>query len=74
VETALVKYLNDLNKGDKIALVLNGMILNGTLEEVVDNCVVLSEATSQDSKKKQYHLIVPLENIYAWGRNQKKKK
>jgi hypothetical protein len=49
------------------------MILNGTLEEVVDNCVVLSEATAQGNKKKQYHLVVPLENIYTWGQNQKKK-
>lgn len=74
METTLIKYLNDLNKGDKISLVLNGIILDGSLEEVVDNCIVLSEATSSLSKKKQYHLIVPLENIYAWGRNQKKKK
>jgi hypothetical protein len=49
------------------------VILDGTLEEVVDNCVVLSEATSQGNKKKQYHLVVPFENIYAWGQKQKKK-
>jgi hypothetical protein len=73
METTLVKYLNALEKGDKISLVLNGMILDGTLEEVVDNCVVLAEATSSDNKKKQYHLMVPLENIYAWGQKQKKK-
>lgn len=74
METTLVKYLNGLNKGEKISLVLNGVILEGTLEEVVDNCVILSEANSSISKKKQYDLIVPLENIYAWGQKQKKKK
>ena len=74
MEPAIVKYLNELNKGDKISLILYGVILEGSLEEVVDNCVVLSEATSSISKKKQYHLIVPLENIYAWGQKQKKKK
>ena len=73
MEETLVKYLNALEKGDKISLFLNGIILDGTLEEVVDNCVVLSEATSQDSKKKEYHLMVPLESIYAWGQKQKKK-
>ena len=74
MEPTIVKYLNELNKGDKISLILYGVILEGSLEEVVDNCVVLSEATSSISKKKQYHLIVPLENIYAWGQKQKKKK
>lgn len=73
METALIKYMNDLNKGDRISLIVNGMILDGTLEEVVDNCVVLSEATSPGNKKKQYHLTVPIENIYAWGQKQKKK-
>ena len=74
METTLIKYLNNLNTGDKITLVLYGVILEGTLEEVVDKCIVLSEATSSINKKKQNHLIVPLENIYAWGKNQKKKK
>jgi|RhiMetdeSRZDD1v2_1073273.scaffolds.fasta_scaffold1191416_2 hypothetical protein len=73
METTLIKYLNELSKGDKISLILYGVILDGTLEEVVDNCVVLSEATSQGNKKKQYHLVVPFENIYAWGQKQKKK-
>jgi len=73
MEAELTKYLNALNKGDKISLVLSGIIVDGILEEVGDNCVVLSEATSKISKKKQYHLTVPLENIYAWGRRQKKK-
>ena len=74
MEPTIVKYLNELNPGDKISLILDGVILEGSLEEVVDNCIVLSEATSSISKKKQYHLIVPLENIYAWGQKQKKKK
>ena len=74
METSLLKYLNDLNQGDKISLVLNGMIVNGTLEEVANDCVVLSEATSDPNKKKQYPLSIPLENIYAWGRKEKKKK
>lgn len=74
METTLIKYLNAIEKGDKISLVVNGMILEGTLEEIVDNCVVLTEATSPTSKKKEYHLMVPLENIYAWGQKQKKKK
>ena len=74
METSLLKYLNDLNQGDKISLVLNGMIVNGTLEEVANNCVVLSEATADTNKKKQYHLSIQLETIYAWGRKEKKKK
>ena len=73
MEVELTKYLNALNKGDKLALVIPGTIVDGTLEEVVDNCVVLSEATSQINKKKQYHLIIPIANIYAWGQKQKKK-
>jgi hypothetical protein len=74
MEVELTKYLSALNKGDKISLVIPGTIVDGILDEVIDNCVVLSEATSQINKKKQYHLIIPIGNIYAWGQKQKKKK
>jgi len=73
MEPELSKYLNSLEKGKKISLILSGIIVDGTLDEVVDNCVVLTDATSQPGTKKQYHLTVPLENIYAWGHKQKKK-
>jgi ferredoxin-fold anticodon binding domain-containing protein len=72
MEPELSKYLNSLEKGEKISLVLSGIIVDGTLDEIVDNCVVLTDATSP-GKKKQYRLIIPLENIYAWGHKQKKK-
>jgi hypothetical protein len=73
MEAALSKYLNALEKGTKISLVLTGIIVDGTLEGVVDNCVLLSNATSHPSNKKQYQLTIPFENIYAWGQRQKKK-
>jgi|RhiMetdeSRZDD1v2_1073273.scaffolds.fasta_scaffold4196344_1 ferredoxin-fold anticodon binding domain-containing protein len=51
MEPELSKYLNSLEKGEKISLVLSGLIVEGTLDEVVDNCVVLTNATSQPGKR-----------------------
>ena len=68
------KFMDTLKKGDKISLVLTGIIVDGTFEEVADNCVVLSDATSPSIKKGQYSLSIPLENIYAWGKKEKKEK
>ena len=74
MESDLGKYLETLTKGDKISLVLGGLIVDGTFEEMVDGCVVLSDATSPAIKKKHYSLRVPIESIYAWGKKEKKGK
>jgi hypothetical protein len=50
------------------------MIVDGTFEELVDDCVVLSDATTPTVKKKHYSLKIPTDSIYAWGRKQKKGK
>jgi hypothetical protein len=68
------KLLGDLKNGDKISVILAGIIVDGKFEELVDGCVVLSEATSSSTKKAQYNLKIPLESIYAWGKKEKKKK
>lgn len=71
--TAL-EHLQSLNKGDQVSLVLAGLIVDGTFEELVDDCVVLVDAKSPSIKKKQYTLKIPVESIYAWGKQQKKDK
>ena len=73
MEHELGKYLKTLEKGEKVSFVMNGMIVDGSLNEVLDDQVVLSNATSQPGNKKQYRLTIPFENIYAWGRKEKKK-
>jgi len=63
-----------LNKGDEISLVLEGIIVNGTFEELADDCVVLTDATCPSIKKKHYTLKIPIESIYTWGKQEKKEK
>lgn len=70
----LGKYLSALKKGDKTSLILAGVIIDGTFEEVADGCVVLSNAASPSINKRQYKLSIPTESIYAWGKKQKKGK
>jgi hypothetical protein len=72
MQPELSKYLETLQKGDKISLVLAGIIVDGSFEELVDGCVVLSDATSPTVKKKHYSLSIPTESIYAWGRKEKR--
>jgi len=72
--TKALPFLQSLTKGDKISIVLAGTIVDGTFEELVDDCVVLSDATSPSIKKKHYSLSIPTESIYAWGRQQRKGK
>jgi hypothetical protein len=48
--------------------------VDGSFEELVDGCVVLSDATSPSIKKKHYSLSIPTESIYAWGRKEKREK
>ena len=74
MQSELGKYLGALNKGDKISLVLAGIIVDGTFEEVAEDCVVLTDATSPSIKKKHYTLRIPTESIYAWGKKAKKGK
>ena len=74
MQSELGKYLHALNQGDKISLILAGIIVDGTFEELVDDCVVLSDATSPIIKKKHYSLKIPIESIYAWGKKEKKGK
>ena len=73
MQSELGKYLSALEKGDKISLILAGIIVDGTFEELVDDCVVLSDATSPIIKKKHYSLKVPTDSIYAWGKKDGKK-
>jgi len=69
----LTKFLNTLKKGDKISLVLTGIIVDGTFEEVdEDNCVVLSDATSPTIERGRYNLTIPVEGIVAWGKKESK--
>lgn len=68
----VLEHLQSLHKGDQISLVLAGMIVDGTFDELIDNCLILTDAKSRSAKKKQYTLKIPLESIYAWGNEQKK--
>lgn len=68
------KFLNTVQKGDKISLILAGLVLDGTVEELQEGCVVLSDASSPSIKKGHYNLSIPFESIYAWGKKEKKKK
>jgi hypothetical protein len=70
----MLEHLQSLSKGDQISLILAGMIVDGTFEELVDDCVVLADATSPSIKKKRYSLKIPVESIYAWGNQEKKDK
>lgn len=72
--TTVLDHFKTLIKGDQVSLVIAGMLVDGTFEELVDNCVVLTDAKSPSIKKKQYTLKVPVESIYAWGDKQKKGK
>ena len=72
--TKALPFLQSLTKGDKISIVMAGIIVDGTFEELVDDTVVLADATSPLIKKKHYSLRIPTESIYAWGRQQKKEK
>lgn len=72
--TPMLDHLRNLKKGDPISLVLAGMIVDGTFDELVDDYIVLSDAKSPSIKKKQYTLKIPVESIYAWGQKQKKDK
>lgn len=72
--TTILDHLQGLKKGDAISLVLAGMIVDGTFEELADDCVVLADATSPSIKKKHYNLKIPIESIYAWGKKEKKEK
>jgi hypothetical protein len=72
--TTIREHLQSLNKGDPISLILAGIIVEGTFQELVDDCVVLADATSPSIKKKHYSLKIPIESIYAWGKQEKKEK
>jgi len=72
--TTALDHLRKFKKGDQISLVLAGIIVDGTFEEVVDDCVVVVDAKSSANKKKNLTLKIPVENIYAWGEKQKKGK
>ncbi len=70
--TTVLEHLQTLNKGDQISLVLAGIIVDGTFHELVDDRVVLTDATSRFIKKRHYTLEIPIESIYAWGKQEKK--
>jgi len=70
--TTMLEYLQSLTKGDKISLVLAGILVDGTFQELADDCVVLADAKSPFIKKKHYTLKIPIESIYAWGKQEKK--
>jgi len=72
--TKVLGHLQNLNQGDQISFVLAGIIVDGTFEELVDDCVVLVDAKSPSFKKKHYTLKIPVESIYAWGEKQKGEK
>jgi hypothetical protein len=72
--TIILEHLQRLNKGDQISFILAGIIVDGTFEELIDDCVMLADATSPVIKKKHYSLKIPVESIYAWGKQEKKKK
>ncbi len=70
--TPMLDHLRNFKKGDPISLVLAGMIVDGTFDEMVDDYIVLTDAKSPSIKKKHYTLKIPVESIYAWGKEQKK--
>ncbi len=72
--TTVLDHFKTLKKGDQVSLVLAGMIVDGTFEELVEDCVVLTDAKSPSVKKKEYTLRIPVECIYAWGDKKKKEK
>lgn len=72
--TAMLDQLKKLNKGDEVSLLLAGILVEGTFEELVDDCVVLSDAKSPSIKKKHFTMKIPIDNIYAWVEKQKKDK
>ena len=72
--TTILDHLQSLKKGDAISLVLAGMIVDGTFQELADDGVVLADATSPSIKKKHYTLKIPIESIYPWGKKEKKEK
>ncbi len=72
--TTMVEHLQSLNKGDEISFVLAGIIVDGTFQELIDDCVVLTDAKSPSIKKKHYTLKIPVESIYAWGNKEKGEK
>ena len=72
--TVMLDHLKKLNKGDEVSLLLAGILVEGTFEELVDDCVVLSDAKSPSIKKKHYTMKIPVDNIYAWVEQQKKDK
>lgn len=72
--SAILDHLQTVKPGDEISIVLAGMILDGVFQELADNYIVVKEATSPSVKKKSYTLKIPIDNIYAWGTRDKKKK
>ncbi len=72
--TAMLDHLKKLNKGDKVSLLLAGILVEGTFEELVDDCIVISDAESPAIEKKHYTMKIPVDNIYAWVEKQKKEK
>jgi hypothetical protein len=72
--TTILEHLQSLSKGDQISLVHAGMIVDGTFEELIDDYVVLVDATSPSIKKKRYSLQIPIESICAWGKKERKEK
>lgn len=70
--TTALEHFRNLSKGDQISLVLAGIVVDGTFEELADDCIVLVDAKSSAIKKKNYTLKIPVDNIYAWGEKQKK--
>ncbi len=72
--TTVLEHLQTLSEGDEISLVLAGMIVDGTFQELIGDRVVLTDATSRFIKKKHYTLEIPIESIYAWGNQEKQEK
>lgn len=70
--TTILEQLQQLAEGDRISLIIAGTIVEGTYEGVVDNCVVLNKAVSPSIAKKRYSFRIPIDNIYAWGRRDRK--
>ena len=72
--TTMLDYLKKLNKGDQVSLLLAGILVDGTFEELLDDCVVITEAKSPSIKKKRFTMKVPVDRIYAWVEKEKKEK
>lgn len=72
--TTTIEHFRNLKKGDQISLVLAGIIVDGTFEELAEDCVVIVDAKSPAINKKNYTLKIPVDSIYAWGEKQKKEK